>query len=330
MPEWTKLDPTPREIEILLFDRFSNHCLANALEPFRAANTLANRQAYRWRLFTPDGSPAVSSSGLAVLPDAALSDAGAGGIAFVVSSYGYRDLDGPATRRALRRVAAQSELVVGLDTGAWLMAAAGLLDRRRATIHWDVLDSFAETFLAVDAVKERFVTDGDRLTCGGATTAFELVLDLIGAQQGEALRLDVAALFMHELASAPPVQRPSAQHVSAQRLPAKSRTTVRAMALMQERVEQPLAIAEIARTLGCTQKRLERRFSAEFGAAPAVVYRHLRLAAARRLVENSDLPIAEVALRCGYSNASAMTRAFTLEFGANPRALRRCTGSGTK
>ena len=325
MPEWTKFDPAPREIEILLFDRFSNHCLANALEPFRAANTLANRQAYRWRLFTPDGSPAVSSSGLAVLPDAALGDAGAGGIALVVSSYGYRDLDGPATRRALRRIAAKSELVVGLDTGAWLMAAAGLLDRRRATIHWDVLDSFAETFLAVDAVKARFVTDGDRLTCGGATTAFELVLDLIGAQQGESLRLDVAALFMHELGAGPSFQR-----LRARRLSDKSRTTVRAITLMQERVEQPLAIAEIARTLGCTQKHLERRFGAEFGAAPAVVYRHLRLAAARRLVENSDLPIAEVALRCGYSNASAMTRAFTLEFGANPRALRRLAGSGVK
>lgn len=304
--------PDCRDIEILLFERFSNHCLANALEPFRAANTLANRQAYRWRIFTPGGVPAVSSSGLPVLPDGPLEDAGRGGMVFVISSYGHRDLDLPATRSALRRIAAQAVLVAGMDTGAWLMAAAGLLDGRRATIHWDILDSFAEQFLPVEVVRERFVIDGDRLTCGGVTTAFELVLELIREQQGEALRLDVAALFMHELAGISSTRPPAA----------RSRTTARAVTMMQENLEQPLAIATLAGAFGCTHKQLERRFKAAFGAAPASVYRHLRLTAARRLVEHSDLPVAEIALRCGYANASAMTRAFTREFGANPRTMR--------
>ncbi len=313
MHNWTKTATASICVDILLFDRFSNHCLANALEPFRAANTLAKRQAYHWQIYTLDGSPVVSSSGISVVPGGALKELRADGMLFVISSYGYRDLDTPKTRRGLRAAAARSDVVVGMDTGAWLMAATGLLDGRRATIHWDLIDSFAERFLAVNVVKERFVADGNRITCGGATTAFEVVLDMIRRQQGEALRLDVAALFMHELAGVS-VKRDGSP---------RSRLSARAMTLMQENIEHPLSVNRIAEILGCTQKQLERRCIAEFGAPPFRIYRHLRLAAARRLLENSDLPIAEVALRIGYANASAMTRAFRWEFGLAPRAMRK-------
>ena len=230
--------PDCRDIEILLFERFSNHCLANALEPFRAANTLANRQAYRWRIFTPGGVPAVSSSGLPVLPDGPLEDAGRGGMVFVVSSYGHRDLDRPATRSALRRIAAQAELVAGMDTGAWLMAAAGLLDGRRATIHWDILDSFAETVPAgrggERALRHRRrpfdLRRGDNGLRAGAGTDPRATGRSAAARCGGALH----ARACRYLIRPPPAYA------------ARSRTTARAVTMMQENLEQPLAIAALA------------------------------------------------------------------------------------
>ena len=102
----------------------------------------------------------------------------------------------------------------------------------------------------------------------------------------------------------------------------RGRAVGRAVALMQANLEVPLSIAELARRAGFAQRRLEQRMKAEMGASPQVVYRRLRLIHARKLVQESDLPVAEVALRCGYLDASAMTRAFRAEFGTTPRELR--------
>ncbi|MCR9256502.1 MAG: helix-turn-helix domain-containing protein [Alphaproteobacteria bacterium] len=309
----TTIRPAPRDIAILLFDRFSNHCLANAVEPFRAANMLSRKELYRWQFVTWDGTDVVSSSGLPVTPGTRLADHPGGDYLFLLPSYGYAGETGPDKLVALREAARRFTALVGMDCGAWLMAAAGLLDGHRATIHWDEIGRFAETFPEVDTVEDRFVRDGDRITCGGATTTFELTLDMIRRQHGPMLRLEVAALFMHGERSdlLDPLLRPT----SAQRVDA-------AVALMRRHIEEPLPLAAIAGQVGATQKTLEGLFKKSLRMTPRTVYRRLRLREARRLVKHSRLSVAEIAVRCGYQNASAMTRAFTEEFGLPPRDLR--------
>jgi AraC family transcriptional regulator, carnitine catabolism transcriptional activator len=108
-----------------LFDRFSNHCLANAIEPLRAANTFAGRTLYRWSFLSLDGAQVTSSSGLPVQPDTTLARHPGGDYLFLMPSYGFRDQAGPATARALRSAARRFGALVGMDTGAWLLAAAG-------------------------------------------------------------------------------------------------------------------------------------------------------------------------------------------------------------
>ncbi len=313
MRKWTKARARGLSIDILLFDGFSNHCLANTLEPFRAANRLAGEALYHWRVLTPDGGAARSSSGLTLLPDGALRAVEAPetrpDMLIVAPSYGHRALAVPDTTRALRAASARAGLTIGLDTGAWLMAAAGLLDGRAATIHWDEIDAFAETFLNVSVRRARSVRDGPMLTCGGAMAAFDLMLELIGEAQGEALRLDVAAMFLFA--------------AEAERPPRARRAIVaRAVALMREHLETPLAAADLCAALGVSQRTLARAFRAEFGAPPGQVSRRLRLNAARRLIEDTAMPVSEVALRSGYADPAAMTRAFREEFGVAPRAIR--------
>ena len=301
-----------KEISILLFEKFSNHCLANILEPFRAANTLSNDALYRWQFYTLDGESVSSSSGLPILPDGAFDPSQRIDDLFVVSSYDHLSLSSSKCRNVLRAARTNTKRIVGLDTGAWLMAAAGLLDGQKATIHWDIFDSFSEQFLSVETAKERFVVGKNVITCAGALAAFDLALRLIGEEHGEALRLDVGALFMQAAQSA----QGNNQHGAPQS------AVFRAMQLMQENLETPLSNREIAQRTGLGVKTLERRFLAEIGDPPGRIYKKTRLQAARNLVENTRLPISEISIRVGYENAAALSRAFRQLFNVTPQQLR--------
>lgn len=311
MQDWIKSPAAPQQIGVLLFDGFSNHCLANTVEPLRAANTLSGQSLYDWRFLSLTEGPVTSSSGLQVAPHGVLQTSG-GDMLMVMPSYGFRAYGGWQTQAGLRSAAQRFETLVGLDTGSWLLARAGLLDGHRATIHWEELVGFTERFPEVQAVRERYVIDGNRITCSGAMAAFDLVLHLIGRDQGQALALEVSQMFM---------TRDSARSHSGG-AGATSSSVNATLALMQEHLETPLPVSEIARRVGQSQKTLSVRMQAELGAGPAQVYRRLRLNLARKLVSETDLSIREIALRAGYDDPSALTRAFRAEFGTTPRALR--------
>lgn len=323
MQIWVKDHAAAQQIDLLLFDDFSGHCLANTVEPMRAANTLAGRKLYSWRFLTVDGAPVTSSAGMEVNPKGALRGC-QGDILIAMPSYRYRRFAGESTKRTLRAAATQYAVMAGFDAGAWLLAAAGLLEGRCATIHWEELAGFAEAFPQVAAQRLRHVQDGNRITCSGALAAFDLMLELIGQRHGQSLRLEVAALFM-----SPEITEASVALASgapaAPKL-ARSRSVARALALMQAHIETPLSIVEIAHQTGRNRKDLEQRMKAQLGATPQAIYRHLRLIQARKLVLETDLSVAEVALRCGYQDPSAMTRAYRAAFGATPRQMRNGTG----
>lgn len=309
----------PRQIAVLLFPQFSNLCLANAIEPLRAANSLSRKVLYQWHFIGLDAGPVLSSSGLPVTPERALSDLAGADYLCVMPSYGYRDFTRAPILRRLRAAARRSEAVVGLDTGSLVLAAAGLLDGYRATSHWDVLTEFEESYPEVRVVRDRFVIDRDRLSCGGATTTMELMLELIARHHGPMLSLDVGALFMHG-------ERPGAGPI----LPgvAGDRVVRAAAALMRRHLEQPLSIPDIARHLGLSQRGLEQRCLTAAGHSPQALYALIRMSEAQRLVQDTPLSVAEIAARVGYGDASAMTRRFRNTFGRSPRQMRAPTANG--
>ncbi|SPF76127.1 HTH-type transcriptional regulator CdhR [Aliiroseovarius pelagivivens] len=311
MRNWSNSIAATRQITFLVFERFSNHGLANLMEPFRAANSLLRRQAYRWQIITPDDGPVTSSSGLPVMPTMPRKDLGRGDLLFVISSYGQKELATPAGSAMLRSLARQHRRVGSIDTGSWLLAQAGLLDGRRATIHFDLSDTFAERFPQVDVERMRWVEDGDRITCGGAMAGFDLACELIGQDHGTALVLEIGQMFL----SGMPVQPRTVSRLGG------DRRVDRCLSEMAANIETPLSLPELARRAGCRQRDLEQRFRKLFGASPQKVYRRLRLDASKRMLQEGGLAVAEVALRSGYADASAFARAFREEYGAPPRAF---------
>ncbi|NDR57293.1 helix-turn-helix domain-containing protein [Pseudoruegeria sp. M32A2M] len=312
MPDWIKPSQKSWQVGVLLFERFSMHCLSNMVEPLRAANELLGRRIYRWDVLTLDGAPVSSSSGFTVTPDYALSRAPGGDMLFLLPSYGARALATPACNRALRGAARRFSTLVGLDMGSWLLAEAGLLDGYEATIHFDELDAFSEHFPEVHARRRRWVKDRNLWSAGGAMAAYELIVDHLAETHGAALSLELASLFMHSDAEAPRFDIPSQS----------DRYVARALAEMEAHIEEPLPIAALASAAGCPQRELEQRFSRRLGATPRKVYARLRLNVARRLLQEGRMRTSEVALRCGYTDSSAFSRAFRREFRCSPRDLR--------
>ena len=192
------------------------------------------------------------------------------------------------------------------------MAAAELLEGRRATIHWDVLESFAEKFLNVDSVRQRVVKDGNRITCAGAMASFDLTRQIIQSHLGNSMVLDIDALMLRD------DPFPALQNTQSQ--PAGT-PLQRALVVMQNNIERPLTLSQITQKIACPPKTLERQFKAQLGASSGQAYRHMRLSVARQLVESTSLTIAEIALRCGYENQSALSRAFKRRFGASPSQI---------
>lgn len=297
---------------MLLFDGFSNLCLANAVEPLRAANTLARRTLYDWRFLSLGAEPVHSSSGLPVQATP-LSSQSKGAYLFVMPSYGHEALATPQTARALRAVATRFDTLVGLDTGSYLLAAAGLLNGHRATCHWDILTAASEAFPDVTFTEDRFTIDRNRASCGGATTTLELMLELIERRHGAALTLEVAALFMYG---------ERAPSFDPDQLIPTHRSVKAAAALMRRHVEDPLGIDEIAASLNLSRRALELAFQTHAGNSPGQLYRAIRLSEARRRLEQTRDSVAEIALRSGYRDATAMARAFKAEFGMTPSAAR--------
>ncbi len=275
----------------------------------RAANTLLGRQVYHWQFLTLDGKPVTSSSGLPVTPDTALGQA-RGDMLCLMPSYGTRKLATTATARTLRSAASRFDILAGMDMGSWLLAAADLLTGHRATIHWEEFEAFSEAFPDLQGRKEASDHGWQSLVLRRCDDRVRSGVADDRADHGEALRLEVAALFMQGDAESAPDLRPKSQLVAA------------AVALMRDQLEDRVTISALAATLGTSQRELEVLFKRQLGASPRTVYRRLRLVAARRYVEQTRLSVAEIAVRCGYNDPSAMTRAFAAEFGETPRNLR--------
>lgn len=309
MQKWTKQPGAPITITFLLFDRFSNLCLANCLEPLRSANTVSRGAIFEWRIVTLTGDPVISSSGMQVLPHGKAGQMERCDYLFVLVSYEHTHHDTPRTRQALRGAAKQAKTLVGMDTGPWLMASAGLLAGRRATLHWDLQDAFAERFLDVDVERARVIRDGPVITCAGAMSALDLMMDLIAHHAGMATRLDVEDQFMHgsDTSAVPPQSDALVQG---------------ALAQMRAHVERPLPLDAIARRLNCQPRTLDRHFRRALGAPPGTVYRHIRLSEARKLLDSTALAISEIAVRCGYESPTALARAMRVRYGAAPTQLR--------
>lgn len=277
---------------------------------------MAAQSLYQWELRSLTDQSIKSSSNLTFVTDGPLDQAGPCDILMILASYGHQQLDTGAMRRGMARAAGKAKTVVGFDAAPWLMASAGLLTARRATLHADLGLAFAERFLDVTYIDAPLVQDGNRITCAGALAAYDFARARVVQDLGQAAGLDLDGLFLapqNTPAYAPP---PYPQQ-------RRDPVVTQAMALMRGALETPLPLDEISAALHINPRTLARRCLASLGASPGTIYRHMRLSAALQMVQDTQMTVAEIAFRCGYEDPTALTRAFQKRFGTSPRRLRR-------
>ena len=201
-------------------------------------------------------------------------------------------------------IARKAKAVIAADTGAWLLASVGYLDNKQATLHWQLLDEFTNTFPKVNSIATPFTGDGKWMTCGSAAGAMELVLQEITRRFGAAARFDAASMFLN----APRLVNVVDSDFGG--LPAHPNPRIRkVLNCMAATLEKPIALPEIATAAGLTLRTMARLFETELGISPGKCYQHMRLARARDLILQQGLSATDAAPLCGFSCAASLKRA---------------------
>lgn len=310
----------PLDVTLLLFSGLSLLSLAATLDPMRGANRVLGRPAYRWKLVSMDGAMPVASCGLPIPVDGAFAPAERQDALIVLAAFDATTHATPRNLKALRAGAKRSTVVGGIESGSWLMGFAGLLDGHRATTHWEDLEDFAARFPNVDVQPDRFVIDEPVFTTGGATPALDCMLSLIRARNGYSAALDVASLYIYEEVRTGSDIQPI---VSLGRIRQHEPRVAEAIRVMETHIDRPLTIAAIARRVGVSTRGLETLFLRIVEVTPGAYYVTLRLNAARRLVLDTNLSLADIAERTGFSAIASLSRAFRRQFGQPPSAARK-------
>lgn len=310
--------PTARRFTFVLLDRFTMLPLAAALDCLRLANKMAGAPLYDWRLVGPDGGLATCSNGTQIRLDGGFGDDIPMGRDDVVIVCGGDGITAQATRPVLawlRRQARSGATLGAVCTGAHVLAKAGLLDGRRATIHWEIHDSFSETFPEVHLHRQVFVDDGARLTAGGGTSSIDMMLHRIGQEHGADLAAQIADQMLHtDIRTGRDHQRLSI----ATRIGIRHPRLAAVVARIEANLENPISPPELAADAGMSTRQLERLFMRYLNRSPKRYYVEARLGRARQLLLNTDLPLIEIAVACGFSSSSHFSKCYRERYGASP------------
>jgi transcriptional regulator GlxA family with amidase domain len=309
---------------VIVYDGFQLLDLAGPVDVLRAATLLGARPGYDIVLASPGGEPVRSESGLGVAVDGAVADLvrRPPHTLLVVGGLGSRAAAADAVLcRQLGRLAPKVERVASVCTGALVLAAAGLLDGYRATTHWASCAELAESRPGVEVEPDRiFVHDRDRWTSAGVTAGIDLALALVEADHGAELAHRVAAWLVVF------VRRPGGQHQFSAQLraqPAGTPAIAELQRWLPDHLDADLSVEALARRAGMSGRSFARHFAQETGATPAAHVESLRVEAARRLLEASDLTVAAIARAVGLRHAETLHRAFQRRLGTSPDRYRQ-------
>ncbi len=313
-------------IGFVLIPSFSMIAFSSAIEPLRLANRCSGRNLYSWRLISEDGAPAFASNAVAVNVDESVTQLRkmhdglrAFDVVFVCSGIGVERYHNGEILAWLRRIERQGTIIGSLCTGAYVLAQAGLLQGHRCAIHWESLPAFSERFPDIEVSADLYEVDGRRPTCSGGTASLDMMLNLISLQHGAKLATDVSEMCLIDR-----MREPNDR----QRLPLRTRLGIHSpkliasVEIMEATLGEPIPQAAIARRVGLSRRQLERLFARHLGRSPAQYYLELRLERSRNLLYQTEMPIVDLAMACGFASPSHFSKCYRQMYGKSPRQER--------
>ncbi|RYG90321.1 GlxA family transcriptional regulator [Loktanella sp. IMCC34160] len=303
------------KVSFVLFPEFQMLAYVLATETLRLANKCAGKDLFQWSTRSATNAPVQASNGALVAPDC-LDWVGPSRADLIVLCAGYHPLAflTPRVRAFVARAAREAVVIGAVDTGTVILAELGLLDGRRAVLHFEATAAFRDRWPDIEVTDQIYCLDGQRLTAAGGTATGDAMLAWIERDIDPQLANVVADGMIHG--------RPRRGDT-----PQRSETTadprlLRMHQMMVSNLPNPLPIATISQSLDLSSKQMRRLCVAAYGVTPAAYYRNCRLEQAHQLLVNSQLAITDVALHCGFESASSFSRAVLDRFGKSPRAIR--------
>jgi transcriptional regulator GlxA family with amidase domain len=325
MPKSPRFSPNAvRVIEVLTYPAVQLLDVTGPLQVFASANDLVagagGKPPYRLRVVSQGGQDVTASAGLA-LATAPLTPAGQGLDTLLVA--GGQGVDAAAENPVLvdwvRQRANEARRVASVCTGAFLLAAAGVLDGRRAATHWAYCGKLAQRYPAVRVEPDPiFLCDGAVWTSAGVTSGIDLALALVEEDLGRDVALAVARYLVVFL------KRPGgqAQFSAALALQAAEDKFGELHAWIGEHLADDLSLSVLADQAGMSERSFSRHYAAATGQTPARAIERLRLEAARRLLSETRVPVKRISQRCGFGSEETMRRSFLRLLAVTPQDYR--------
>lgn len=321
--------PLPHRVTIVAFAPALLLDVTGPLEVFAAANGAAARagrpQPYLIEVTAPTPGALATTAGLPIVaarltnrrapaPDTLLFAGGPGARAAAAD---------PALVRRLRALCERSPRVGSICTGAFVLAATGLLDGRRATTHWAHFDEFAALFPRVEIDRDAlFVCDGRFQTSAGISAGIDSALALVEADLGRAAALEVAQALVVYLKRPGGQSQFSAQLAGEATADGHDRFTTLTR-WMAAHLNHDLSVPGLADRMAMSPRNFARRFAEAVRMPPAQYVQALRIDAARRMLTDGEQSIERIAARCGFGSTEAMRTAFQRQLAVAPSAFRK-------
>ena len=306
---------SPRRFVFVLMEHFTLLSFSSALDALRIANRMSGKKLYDWTFIGESEEFVSCSAGTQFKLDNPLIELHRDD---TILLCGGTAIQASTTKKLigwLRREARRGLVIGGLCTAAYPMAKAGLLDEKKATIHWENQDSFAEEFLEVELTKTVFVCDGNRYTTAGGTSSIDLLLKIIADDHGEELANAVADQMIYSsIRTDQDTQRLSVPTRIGVRHPKLSKV----IQMMEINIEEPISPSILAKDVGMSTRQLERLFRRYLDRSPKRYYMELRLQKARNLLMQTDMSVINVALACGFASPSHFSKCYRAHYDTTP------------
>ena len=296
-------------------ENFTLLSFSSALDALRIANRMSGKTLYEWTFIGENEGVVSCSAGTQFKLDNSLIELHRDDTILLCGGTSIQEATTKKLIGWLRREARRGLIIGGLCTAAYPMAKAGLLDEKKATIHWENQDSFAEEFLEVELTKTVFVCDGNRYTTAGGTSSIDLLLKIIADEHGEELANAVADQMIYSsIRTDQDTQRLSVPTRIGVRHPKLSKV----IQMMEINIEEPISPSILAKDVGMSTRQLERLFRRYLDRSPKRYYMELRLQKARNLLMQTDMSVINVALACGFASPSHFSKCYRAHYDTTP------------
>jgi len=306
---------------VIVTPNFNLAATVGFLDPFRASNYLDGSILFQWSLASASGGEVIASNGISVRTRALRELRNQPqDIVIVSSSWAPETYNSAPLHGALLCWARAGVTLCALDTGAFILAEAGLLKGKRATTHYGHIDSLKELYVDTETSEDLFVFDGNRITCCGGVATTDFALHIIRSMHGDSLANAAARYLFHQsLRPQGTSQNPGSVEPLGSTAPSVLK---RAIKLMEDNLEDALSIPQICKRIRLSQRQLDRLFAQFVRKSPVLYYRDIRLDRARSLVTQTDMRLTEIAVACGFSGQAHFSRSYRERFGLAPRTDR--------